>query len=447
MDRIDSGEITSNRPIVAIVGRPNVGKSTLFNRMIKQRKAITDDRPGITRDRVYGDCFWNRREFILIDTGGFVPRSSEMITSLVTQQVTLAIDQSDLVLFLVDNKVGIQTIDEEIASILKREGKRVVVASNKTDSLELTADSAEFYKLGLGEVYPVSAITGMRTGDLLDAIVDKLPPPVEESETGDVLKVAIVGRPNVGKSSLYNAILGEKRQIVTEIPGTTRDSVDSLIEIDGRRFMFIDTAGLRHKRRYPDIVEYFSSLRSLRAIERSDIVLVIVDTDRGITIGDIKVVANAESMGRGIIFIANKWDLVKGVEQYTFRQSIYEKTPSLKYIDIVFTNALKGVGLDKVIQNIINVNEQFNKRISTSELNTFLENIVKEKHPPAKGGKFIKFYYITQAERKPPTFIIFCNFPKHIDEPYQRYIVNKLRQEYGFRGAPLLIFFKPRKKA
>ena len=188
-------------------------------------------------------------------------------------------------------------------------------------------------------------------------------------------------------------------------------------------------------------------MRSLRAIERSDIVLVIVDTERGITIGDIKVVANAESMGRGIIFIANKWDLVKGVEQYTFRQSIYEKTPSLKYIDIVFTNALKGVGLDKVIQNIINVNEQFNKRISTSELNTFLENIVKEKHPPAKGGKFIKFYYITQAERKPPTFIIFCNFPKHIDEPYQRYIVNKLRQEYGFRGAPLLIFFKPRKKA
>jgi len=436
-----------SRPIVAIVGRPNVGKSTLFNRLIQRRKAIVDDRPGITRDRVYGDCSWNSREFIIVDTGGFIPRTTELIASLVTQQVQLAIDQSDLVLFVLDSKVGPQTVDEEIASLLKRAHKKVVIAANKADSEKDMADTAEFYKLGLGEVYPVSAIGGRQVGDLLDAITNSLPPVIEEAIGEVAINVAIIGRPNVGKSSLFNKLIGEQRQIVSEIPGTTRDSIDSLIEIEGTRFNFIDTAGLRRKAKYPDVVEYYSSLRSIRAIERADVALVVLDSADGVTGGDIKVADSAEEMGRGLIFVANKWDLVKGVEQFTFTQAVYDKAPMMKYVPIIFTSALSGRGIDKIIPDILAVEDECQKRISTSDLNTFLANMVKEKHPPAKAGKFIKFYYITQAESKPPTFIIFSNWPKLIDPPYQRFIENRLRQEFGFTGAPLKIFFKARKES
>jgi len=436
-----------SRPIVAIVGRPNVGKSTLFNRLIQRRKAIVDDRPGITRDRVYGDCAWNGRDFIIVDTGGFIPRTTELIASLVTQQVQLAIDQSDLVLFVLDSKVGPQTVDEEIASLLKRAHKKVVIAANKADSEKDMADTAAFYSLGLGEVYPVSAIGGRQVGDLLDAIAANLPEITGEAVDEAAINVAIIGRPNVGKSSLFNKLIGEQRQIVSEIPGTTRDSNDSLIEIDGTRFNFIDTAGLRRKAKYPDVVEYYSSLRSIRAIERADVALVIIDSADGVTGGDIKVADSAEEMGRGLIFVANKWDLVKGMEQFTFSQTVYDKAPMLKYVPIIFTSALTGRGIDKIIPDILAVEDECRKRISTSDLNTFLANIVQEKHPPAKAGKFIKFYYITQAESKPPTFIIFSNWPKLIDPPYQRFIENRLRREFGFTGAPLKVYFKPRKES
>ncbi|MCP4581971.1 MAG: ribosome biogenesis GTPase Der [candidate division Zixibacteria bacterium] len=436
-----------SRPIVAIVGRPNVGKSTLFNRMIRQRKAIVDDRPGITRDRVYGDCSWNGRDFIVVDTGGFIPRSSELIPSLVTQQAQLAIDQSDLVLFVLDSKVGPQTVDEEIAQLLKRAHKRVVVAANKADSEKDIADTSDFYKLGLGEVCPVSANSGRLVGDLLDDITGSLPEIVEEETDKDSIRVAIIGRPNVGKSSIFNKLIGEKRQIVSDIPGTTRDSVDSLIEINGTLFNFIDTAGLKRKTRYPDVVEYYSSLRSIRAIERADIALAVIDSDDGVTIGDIKVAGSAEEMGRGMIFVANKWDLVKGMEQFTFSQSVYDKAPMLKYVPIIFTSAKTGKGLDKIIPGILEVERECQKRIGTSNLNRFLDKVVQAKHPPAKGGKFIKFYYITQAETRPPTFIIFCNFPKLIDSPYQRFIENRIRQEFGFTGAPLKVIFKPRSES
>ncbi len=436
-----------SRPIVAIVGRPNVGKSTLFNRLIQRRKAIVDDRPGITRDRVYGDCSWNGRDFIIVDTGGFIPRTTELIASLVTQQVQLAIDQSDLVLFVLDNKVGPQTVDEEIASLLKRAHKKVVIAANKADSEKDMADTAEFYKLGLGDVYPVSAIGGRQVGDLLDAVTDNLPPVIDEAVDEAAINVAIIGRPNVGKSSLFNKLIGEQRQIVSEIPGTTRDSIDSLIEIDGTPFNFIDTAGLRRKSKYPDVVEYYSSIRSIRAIERADVALVVIDSADGVTAGDIRVADSAEEMGRGLIFIANKWDLVKGVEQFTFSQSVYDKAPMLKYVPIIFTSAVTGRGIDKIIPDILAVMEECQKRIGTSDLNTFLDKIVQEKHPPAKTGKFIKFYYITQAESQPPTFIIFSNWPKLIDPPYQRFIENRLRQEFGFTGAPLKVYFKARKES
>ncbi|OQX92698.1 MAG: ribosome biogenesis GTPase Der [candidate division Zixibacteria bacterium 4484_95] len=433
------------RSIVAIVGRPNVGKSTLFNRMIKKRRAIVDDRPGVTRDRLYAECFWNGKEFWLVDTGGFIPRSTETITSLVTQQVYVAIDQSDLVLFLLDTKVGLQTTDEEIASILKHHNKKVIVVANKADSEKDIADTAEFYKLGLGKTYPISSASGRNLGELMDAITDNLPESFQEEVTEDIINVAIVGRSNVGKSSLFNAIIGENRQIVSEIPGTTRDSIDSLVEINNRKFNFIDTAGLRKKSRYPDVLEYYTSLRSIRAMERSDVVLELIDAAVGITTGDIRIAGSADQMGRGLIFTANKWDLVKGVEQHRFTQSVYEKAPMLRYAPVIYTCAIKGIGINNIIKRIIDIDAERKKRISTSELNVFLENVVKEKHPPAKRGRFIKFYYITQVKVKPPTFIFFCNLPKLVDSSYQRYLENKLRQEFGFTGTPILLIFKPRR--
>jgi len=433
-----------SKPIVAIVGRPNVGKSTLFNRMIKKRMAIVEDRPGVTRDRLYAECLWNRLDFLLVDTGGFIPRSAEKITSLVSQQVQLAIDQSDLVVFLVDTRVGFQNIDQEIAAILKRAGKKVIVAANKSDSAHHIPDSAEFYKLGLGEVYPVSAASGLNVAELMDAIVEKFETSDVDDTTDDILKVAIVGRPNVGKSSLFNSIIGEDRQIVSDMPGTTRDSIDSLIEIDNKTYRFIDTAGLRHKARYPDIIEYFSSLRSLRAIDRADIVLAVIDCGRGITNGDIRIAATAAEMKRGLIFIANKWDLVKNVEQYAFIRDLHEKAPLLRYVDVLFTNAITGKGTDKIINTVNGVENELQKRISTARLNGFIRDVVAAKHPPAKGVKFIKFYYVTQAESKPPTFVIFCNHPRLLDKPYRRYLENRLRDEYGFKGCPLTVYFKSR---
>lgn len=435
-----------SRPIVAIVGRPNVGKSTLFNRIIKSRKAVIDDRPGITRDRVYGDSSWNGRDFMVVDTGGFIPRSKELIPSLVTQQVHLAIDESDLVLFVLDCQVGLQTADEEIASLLKKAHKKVLVVVNKVDAQSDVPDTSEFYKLGLGDIWPVSAISGRLTGDLMDVIVDNLPESAEPETSAEAINVAIIGRPNVGKSSLFNAIIGEERQIVSEIPGTTRDSIDSLVEIGGQKFNFIDTAGLRRRTHYPDVVEFYSSLRSLKAIERADVALIVLDTNDGVKGGDIKVAVSAEEQGRNMIFIANKWDLVKGVEQYWFAQQIYEKANSFKYVPTVFTSALTGKGVDKIIPMILPINEESKKRIGTAELNDFIEQAVSERHPPARGGRFIKFYYVTQAESGPPTFVFFCNWPKFIDPPYERYLENKLRGQFGFSGVPLRLWFKSRRK-
>ena len=433
-----------SRPVVAIVGRPNVGKSTLFNRIVRHKQAITDDRPGVTRDRVYGDASWNGRDFLMVDTGGFIPRSKELIPSLVTQQAQLAIDQADLVLFVLDSKVGVQTIDEEIAALLKKARKKTIVAANKADSEKDIPDTSEFYKLGLGEVYPIAAESGRQTGDLLDAIASALPPVVEDDKSDTALNIAIVGRPNVGKSSLFNKIIGENKQIVSDIPGTTRDSIDSAVEIDGRMYNFIDTAGLRRKARYPDVVEYYSSLRSLKAIERADIALIMIDAADGITAGDIKVAVEAEQMGRGMIFIANKWDLVKGVEQHAFASTILEKAPTLRFVPIIFTSAATGRGMDKIIPTVLHVEQESQKRIGTAELNKYIENAVEEKHPPARRGKFIKFYYITQAESQPPTFIVFCNYPKEIDPSYIRFLENKFRGSFGFTGVPLRFKFKAR---
>lgn len=435
-----------SRKIVAIVGRPNVGKSTLFNRMIKQRKAIVDDRPGITRDRLYAPCQWNRREFILVDTGGFIPNTDEEISAQVSDQVLIAIDQADVVVLVVDSAVGVQVDDRNIASKLKKHGKKAIVVANKVDSEKVSLEISEFYKLGLGEVYGVSAANGRGIGDFMDALIQALPSTDDDDTAESGIKIAIVGRPNVGKSSLFNAIMGEKRQIVSSIPGTTRDSIDSQVTIDGRKFIFIDTAGLRKKAQFPDSLEYWTSVRSLKAIERSDIVLVVLDTKEGITVGDIKIADHADQLGKGLIFIANKWDLVKAVPQENYTTFVRAEAPMLSYIPIVFTSALKGTGVNKIMAAINDVDLERNKRLKTSELNDFLKQVLAKRQPPAKMGKLIKFNYITQAADAPPTFVLFCTHPKFVDSSYKRFLENQLREEFGFMGTPIVLVFKERKR-
>jgi GTP-binding protein len=435
-----------SRKIVAIVGRPNVGKSTLFNRMIKQRKAIVDDRPGVTRDRLYAPCQWNRREFLLIDTGGFIPNTEEEIAAQVSNQVLVAIDQADVVLLLVDGSVGVQVDDRNIASKLKKHGKKTIVVVNKVDSEREMPDINDFYNLGLGEIYPVSAANGRTVGDFMDALINALPATEDDDASDTGLKIAIVGRPNVGKSSLFNAIIGEQRQIVSSIPGTTRDSIDSHIVISGREYIFIDTAGLRKKTQFPDVLEYWTSVRSLKAIERSDIVLVVLDTHEGITVGDIKIADRADQLGKGVIFIANKWDLVKGVPQENYSTFVRIEAPMLTYIPIIFTSALKGTGVKKITAGIEDVDAERRKRLKTSDLNDYLQRVIAKRQPPAKMGKLIKFNYITQAAEPPPTFVFFCTHPKFVDPSYKRYLENQLREEFGFIGTPVNLVFKDRKR-
>ncbi len=435
-----------SRPIVAIVGRPNVGKSTLFNRLIKRRKAIVDDRPGVTRDRIYAVCTWNGREFLLVDTGGFEPDPKDDIIAQVSAQVRVAIDQADVVLFVLDGITGIQTEDEAIARILKHSNKKVLVAANKIDNERQEFESVDFGKLGFKQVFPISAANGRQVGELLDAIVNFCPEEKAPLTVSETTKVAIVGRPNVGKSSLFNAILGENRQIVSEIPGTTRDSVDSEITLDGKNYIFVDTAGLRNKSIYPDMIEYYTSLRSLKAIERSDLVLAVLSCPEGITTGDVRIAGGAAEQGKGLIFIANKWDLVSGVRQEDFTKAVAAKAPRLKFAPIVFTVARTGAGMDRIIKAIMAVEEQIKRRIQTFELNEFLKEAVARRHPPAVRGKLIRFYYMTQPEVSPPTFVLFCNHPEFIQPDYERFLENRLRERFGFEGTPLKLIFKSRRK-
>ncbi len=435
-----------NRPIVAIVGRPNVGKSTLFNRLIKQRKAIVDDRPGVTRDRNYAVCTWNGREFLLVDTGGFVPDSKDDITSRVCAQVKAAIDQAEIVLFVLDGITGIQTEDDTIAKLLKHSKKKVLIAANKIDSERQEAGSHDFRKLGFKEVFLVSAANGRQIGELLDAIVASCPIERPAETVSETTKIAIVGRPNVGKSSLFNAILGENRQIVSEIPGTTRDSIDSEVSIEGKNFIFVDTAGLRNKSIYADMIEYYTSLRSLKAIERSDVVLVVLSCPDGVTTGDIKIAGGAAEQGKGLIFIANKWDLISGIGQDEFIEAVAAKAPRMKFAPVVFTVARTGAGIGRVIKAIMAVDEQRKKRIQTFELNEFLKEAVARRHPPAVRGKLIRFFYMTQPEISPPTFVLFCNYPRFIQPDYERFLENRLRERFGFEGTPLKLVFKSRRK-
>lgn len=433
-------------PIVAIIGRPNVGKSTLFNRLVKTHQAIVDDTPGITRDRLYRQCSWNGVEFMLVDTGGLLVGADDVLEAKVSEQARVAIDQADLIVFLIDSQVGALEEDLKIARDLKRVSKKVIIAPNKVDAMEQEAPATEFYSLGFESLIPVSAANGLNTGDLLDEITANLPKGGEEEEDADI-RVAIVGRPNVGKSSLINAMTGKNVTIVADLPGTTRDAIDTRCEIDGVRYLMIDTAGLKKKTSYKDQLEFYTSLRTLRAIGRCDIAVLLIDSLDGMVGNDLKIANETSDLLKGLIFAFNKWDIAekdaKTVDKII--KAVAEKVPEFSHVPVLFISALTGLRVNKVWEAINEVTHERKKRVDTSELNKLITGLVERKPPPARRGKFIKIYYVTQAEGDPPTFIFFSNHPELLDTSYKRYLENNMRAAYGFNGVPLKMIFKRRK--
>lgn len=433
-------------PIVAIVGRPNVGKSTLFNRLIKRPQAIVDDKPGVTRDRLYRPTSWNGVDFMLVDTGGLHIGVEDQLAVKVTEQARIAIDQADIVVFLLDAEVGMQDEDMQIARDLRRSGKSVLIVPNKVDNALAETQSGEFHSLGFKDVYPVSAANGRNIGELLDAIAEKLPKTVVDESDEDV-KVAIVGRPNVGKSSLINAMTGRNVTIVAELPGTTRDAIDTRFEFDGDRYLLIDTAGLRKKNIYKDNLEFYTMLRTMRAISRCDIAVVIVDSLDGLVTGDLRIASDSSEQYKGLIFAVNKWDLYEKDENSAdeIRRAIAEKAPLFSYVPILFISAKTGLRVSRVWETIQEVAKERRKRVPTAELNEFIKDLVESHPPPAKGGRFIRILYVTQADEDPPTMIFFSNHPRYIETSYARFLENRLRERFGFVGTPLKMIFKAKR--
>lgn len=434
-------------PIVAIIGRPNVGKSTLFNRLLKKRIAVVDDKPGITRDRNYAFTTWNKKGFFLVDTGGYVPSSGSQIESLVKAQAEIAISQADLILFLVDAKVGVQSIDLEIAKYLRRTQKGVVLVANKVDGPKDEMDTYSLNNLGLGEPAFVSALSGRNIGDLLDKIVSGLPEEETEEEKKDSVKVAVIGRPNVGKSSFVNAILGEEKLIVAESPGTTRDAIDTEIEINGQSFILIDTAGLRRKSKIKESLEYYTTLRTLRSIERCDVALILIEAPTGLLKQDLKIAAEVHDLRKGIVIAINKWDLLEKDEKTAdvYTNQLRQKASMLKFAPVIYVSAKNRLRIKTAIDLVSRVQVERKKRIETAELNQKLEKDIKTKPPASVKGKYVKIYYATQTGIKPPTFVFFCNYPELLKKPYLRYLENRLREHFGFLGTPLRIKVKKRK--
>ncbi len=431
-------------PLVAIIGRPNVGKSTLFNRLIEERQAIVHDEPGVTRDRVYGTVAWNGTTFAVVDTGGYVPHSSDRFEAAIREQVDLAIEEADLLLFTVDTTTGITDLDEELAEKLRRTPKPVLVAANKADNEMRRLEAQQFYAFGLGEVYPISAISGSGTGDMLDAILEHLPETPTEVEEDEAIRIAIVGRPNVGKSSLTNALVGKQRSIVTELSGTTRDAIDTRITYEDQDIVLIDTAGLRKKSRIRENVEFYSTLRTERAIQRSDVVVLVIDAERGLESQDVKVLKQAESMKKGIVIAVNKWDLIDKTTDTAemYRRAIYARLGTMTYIPVIFISALTGKRVPKVIDTALHVARERQKRIPTSQLNEVLLQAIQAYHPPTYRGKHVKIKYVSQVRANPPVFAYFVNHPRGIKEPYRRYLERQIREHFGFEGVPLTQVFK-----
>ena len=428
------------KPLIAIVGRPNVGKSMLFNKLVGQRLSIVEDTPGVTRDRLYAEAEWRNRKFDLVDTGGIEPSADSQILSFMRQQAEIAIQHATVILFVCDIKTGLTASDQEVANMLLRSRKPVVLAVNKMDQVGITnPDIYEFYNLGLGDPIAVSAVHGHGTGDLLDACMEYFPPEDEEEEEDDVIKVAIIGKPNVGKSSLVNRILGEQRVIVSDMAGTTRDAVDSYFENQKGKYLFIDTAGMRKKSKVDDRIEKFSVLRATMAIERADVCLILVDANEGVTEQDTKVAGLAHEAGKACIIVVNKWDAIEKDDKTMdhMRQDIRRDLSYMTYAPIVFISALTGQRVNRLFDLINYVNDQASLRITTGMLNTVLADATARVQPPTDKGRRLKIYYMTQIGIKPPHFVCFCNDAKLFHFSYQRYLENQIRSTFGLEGTPV----------
>ena len=435
------------KPTVAIVGRPNVGKSTFFNYIVGKRISIVEDTPGVTRDRVYADTNWRGRNFTLVDTGGIEPESDDVILSKMREQANLAISMADVIVFVTDIKQGITPADEDIALMLRKSKKPIILVCNKADTYGKTPDEIyEFYNLGLGEPYRVSSVNAIGIGDVLDAICDNLPPKSEDEDETDVIKVAVIGKPNVGKSSLINKILGENRVIVSNIAGTTRDAIDSEFENEFGKYVFIDTAGIRKKSKVDERLEKFSVMRSLLAIERSDVCLLMIDANEGVTEQDTKIAGEAHEAGKGVIIVVNKWDEYEKdngtVEKY--KKEVYNKLAYLSYAPIIFISAKTGQRVNKLFEMINSVASQNAMRVSTSVLNQVLNEAIAIVQPPTDKGRRLRIFYMTQATTKPPTFVVFVNDKQLFHFSYERYLVNQIRKEFGLTGTPVRIIVRER---
>lgn len=430
-------------PLVAIVGRPNVGKSTFFNRLTEERRSIVHDEPGVTRDRVYGEVIWGGTSFSIVDTGGFVTNSEDRFEAAIREQVRLAIQEADLILFVNDVTVGVTDLDLEMANILRKSDRPVLVVANKADNEERRWEANSLYELGFDDVYALSSINGMGTGDLLDAVIERLPEGVEEEED-DRPRFAIIGRPNVGKSSLTNVLLGEERSIVTEISGTTRDSIDAVMKVDGREIVLVDTAGLRRRAKVRENVEFYSTLRTERAIETCTTAILLIDAVEGLESQDIKVLKRAEQMMKGLVLGINKWDLLEK-ETNTARDyeaAIRKRLQTLDYVPIVTLSAMTKQRVRKLLDRVQEVDAERHQRITTSKLNEWLKIVLARHDPPMYRNQRIKINYVTQVRSAPPVFQFFTNQPKGVREGYRRYLENRLRESFGFEGVPIKLVFK-----
>lgn len=438
-----------SKPVVAVVGRPNVGKSTLFNKLCGQRLAIVDDTPGVTRDRIYGECEWLGHEMLLIDTGGIEPYSDDIILSQMRRQAQLAIDSADVIIFVTDIRTGVVATDEEVAAMLQKSGKPIVLCVNKSDSLgDPPAEFYEFYNLCLGDPVQVSAVHGHGTGDLLDKVIEYLPETEENEEESDTVKVAVIGKPNAGKSSLVNKIVGEERMIVSDIAGTTRDATDTLVENEYGSFVFIDTAGLRRKSKVDDAIEKYSVIRARMAVERANVCVIMIDATEGFTEQDSKVAGIAHELGKASIIAVNKWDLVEkdGKTMDSFRKKLMNDFSFMSYAPIIFISAKTGQRIDRLFELIKYVDTQNAMRISTGKLNDVLASATARVQPPTDKGKRLKIYYMTQASTRPPTFVCFVNNKDLFHYSYQRYLDNRIREVFGLEGTPTKFVIRERDK-
>lgn len=431
------------KPLVAIVGRPNVGKSMLFNKLTGQRTSIVEDTPGVTRDRIYGQCEWCGRTFSLVDTGGIEPGTDSDMLKFMRRQAEIGIELADAIIMVADVRSGVTAADQDVATMLRKSGKPVALAVNKCDSIGLVnPDAFEFYSLGIGDLFETSAVHGHGTGDLLDWVLANIPENDEEEDDSDIIKVAIVGKPNVGKSSLLNRILGEERVIVSNVAGTTRDAIDSYFENETGRYCFIDTAGMRRKSKVDDAIEKYSNMRSISAIDRADVCLILIDANDGVTEQDTKIAGLVHEAGKAAIIVVNKWDAVENKETNTMRDMEAQVRNGLSYMlyaPVLFLSALTGSRVEKLFQLIQDVHTQNTSRITTGALNSVLADATARVQPPTDKGRRLKIYYMTQAGTKPPHFVIFCNDARLFHFSYQRYLENQIREVFGLNGTPIRI--------